>query len=176
MKKWWLFIIIAIGLVSISFVFPNILLNIYACLKIDSTLLPAPNYVQSVSSIMSFFVATLISYSVYQLTVQKDKKSKRQDAHELYAFLEETIHNIEMEAKSISLIAISQQTFHVEKLIFNLKLSDDEVSTLKYIFKEFRKIGKEAAGNANIHALCVDFLADKNLTKCKNIMLKLEKK
>jgi len=177
MGKWWVFALVIIILVLGSLFFPYLLLQVYSWFTFDKIVFTQANYVQTVSSVMSFFVATSISYSVYQITIQREKRERRQSAHEICAIFEESMHIIDMEVQSLSNASSGdfRAIYSCGKLLYSLKLTNDDRNILFNVLREIKRIDREKNGNGNVHALCENLNKNCIYPKCKDIIEKIKK-
>jgi len=181
MKRKGIFVLILLGFFLLSICLPYLLLPIRSylncLLRVVDTEIPAPNYVQGVASLFSFFTSTIIGYSVFFLNSTRDIESRRQDAYELYSYITDSILTIRKYCDYVADLYIEPKPAAFGRILFNLELSEENIRILSGIIASIRKIQRSATENyENKSELCKSFIDDDRLPNCEKILSNLKKK
>ena len=171
-----IFVLIAIGL---SLSIPFLLVYVYGRLGkvfgIGSTILPIPNYIQIVASLIAFFAATLISFSVLLATLRKENGLVTESACELIWYIEYSIGNITMFTQKKQELSLESKPRDFMKLLYKFKLTDKEIEDMKTLHERIQKIFVMPKGQSR-DTECLLFISDRKLlTSCEATICKLKK-
>jgi DNA-binding helix-hairpin-helix protein with protein kinase domain len=182
LKKAITLIIIVLFCILLGLFIPYLLVIIKPIIEkflgINCSLLPMPNYIQAVAALSAFFTATLISYSVYQHNLRKDKENTKESAYELVIYIEYSINNIESYTKKAASLRIEDKPADYAKVLYKLSLSPEEIETLKEVIAKIREISLISPQSQKVkEKLCRDFVNNVLLIReCQKIVAFLKRR
>ena len=140
--------------------------------------IPIPNYIQSVSAVLSFLTATLISVLVYKLNSGKSKKEQKQAAYNLYAYFDFSTRSIENFNNDLSAyIHVDTLADCVYQSLFVIGMSRKDVDTLSRYHVEIQNIGRASKNNQdNLSNLCKRLCEGEDYLTLKIILAKIYSK
>ena len=181
MKKGLRLLLIIFFCFVLSLFIPFFLVNIKTCIGhlfgIDEALLPTTNYIQAVASLTAFLAATLISYSVYQINLRKDKREEKENAYDLVAFLKYSISNINnYYVEKTTRLQLETKPPGYAKILYRFDLNQEEIATIKTVIERIRVISLSLNSHSR-DTYCMEFTSDEErLSRCDGIIKQIEKR